>query len=251
MIFLFDSLLVERTFLNYGTRLKDFALVSFNNILKNYLFQVAILYVYEFIRNLKREVIRKRDLETRLGISKLQLLKYQLQPHFLFNSLNSVVSIMDDDRGKAQDMLINLSDFLRMTLRADFGKLVPLPQELDNLQKYMGIEKIRFEDQLDFVLKMDDRANDLLVPVMILQPIVENAIKHGFKGMTGKLTITVEVESSNKKILIRNNGAKLSAIRENFGLTNVKKRLRHYRPERCSFRIYQEEGWVVNELLLP
>ena len=251
LIFLFDSLVVERTFENYGGRLKDFALSSFNNILKNYLFQVAILYTYEFIKNLKREMMGKQDLETQLGIFKLQILKYQLQPHFLFNSINSVVSIIEEDTKKAQGMLINLCDFLRITLNSDFKKLVPLPLEMDNLQKYMGIEKIRFENQLDFIMKIDEGADRLKVPDLILQPIVENAIKHGFKGKTGKLIIAVEVETESKKITIRNNGAKLSAIRENFGLSNVKKRLKHYNPDPNAFRIYQEGGWVVNELILP
>ncbi|USD25867.1 sensor histidine kinase [Flagellimonas marinaquae] len=251
LIFLFDSLVVEKTFENYGGRLKSYALVNFNNILKNYLFQVTILYVYEFIHNLRHEMRRKQDLETKLEVSKLQVLKYQLQPHFLFNSLNSVVSILEEDIKKAQDMLINLSDFLRMTLNSDFNKLVPLSLELDNLQKYMGIEKIRFEDQLEFILKIDEGTENVKVPILILQPIVENAIKHGFKGGTEKLTIAVEVETGGKKITIRNNGARLTAIRENFGLTNVKKRLKHYSPNRNSFRIYQEGGWVVNELILP
>jgi len=242
------ALFIARSFEDFRDAFTGFILSNFNHTLKNYLFQIAIIYAYEFVHNLREEITRKKDLEIKLGISKLQLLRSQLQPHFLFNSLNSVVSIIDENKVKAQEMLINLSDFLRITLNSDFKKLVTLEEELENVGKYLSIEKIRFEDQLEYTIHMDDGASKLLVPSFILQPIVENAIKHGFQGKSGKLTILLEINSKDRMIIVKNNGQELTNVIESHGLANVRKRLELYNPNGVSFRLYQEDGWVINEI---
>lgn len=242
------ALFIAGSFEDYRDAFTGFILSNFNHTLKNYLFQIAIIYAYEFVHNLREEITRKKDLEIKLGVSKLQLLRSQLQPHFLFNSLNSVVSIIDENKLKAQEMLINLSDFLRITLNSDFKKLITLKEELENVRKYLSIEKIRFEDQLEYSISIDEEASKLLVPSFILQPIVENAIKHGFQGMSGKLIILIEVNDKDKVILVKNNGKALTDTLENHGLANVRKRLELYNPNGPVLRLYQSEDWVINEV---
>lgn len=250
MVVCIYALFIAESFDDFEAAFMGFMLSNFSHTLKNYLFQIAIIYAYEFVHNLRAEITRKKDLEIKLGISKLQLLRNQLQPHFLFNSLNSVVSIIDENKAKAQEMLINLSDFLRITLNSDFKKLVTLEEELENVRKYLSIEKIRFEDQLEYKIHMGDGASTLWVPSFILQPIVENAIKHGFQGISGKLTILVEISAKDRIIRVRNNGKGLTNVVENHGLGNVRKRLELYNPNGKTFRLYQEEDWVINEIAL-
>lgn len=242
------ALFIVRSFEDFETAFMGFMLSNFSHTLKNYLFQIAIIYAYEFVYNLRVEITRKKDLEIKLGISKLQLLRSQLQPHFLFNSLNSVVSIIDENKVKAQEMLINLSDFLRITLNSDFKKLITLEEELENVKKYLSIEKIRFEDQLEYRIHMDDGASKLRVPSFILQPIVENAIKHGFQGIPEKLTILLEINTVDRMIRVKNNGKALTNAVENHGLGNVRKRLELYNPNGRDFKLYLKDGWVINEI---
>lgn len=236
---------------DYKKSIFGFFVADFHNVLKNYLFQIAILFVFEYLLKETRSITRQKDLEIELNQTKLQLLKSQLQPHFLFNALNSVVAEIDEKPRNAQDMLINISDILRITLDSDFMKSVTLKEELEIINKYLSIEKIRYEDQLEYTIAVPDEAQSLRVPKLILQAIVENAIKHGFKGMARNITIEIGASLEDKTIFVRNNGAKLDEKwLYGTGLTNVSERLKIFTGDDRVFEMYQEGEWVVTKISL-
>ena len=224
---------------------------DYHNVLKNYLFQVSILFAFEYISKERQLLTGQKNLEIELNKTKLQLLKSQLQPHFLFNSLNSVVSEIDVNKANAQEMLINLSDILRVTLDSDFMEAVTLREELEFIKKYLSIEKIRYEDQLVYDIDVPDLAMDLKVPKLILQSLVENTIKHGFKGIQRSIQIKIEADFNQKTILVKNNGKPLSdPVHFHTGLANVSERLKIFTKNNAVFEIYQNGGWVVNKINL-
>ena len=131
------------------------------------------------------------DIETRLVEARLQTLQRQLQPHFLFNTLNTISALMHRDVEAADAMIARLSDLLRMSLQMVGVQEVPLTQELDFLSKYLEIEQTRFRDRLTVVFDVQPDTFDALVPNLILQPLVENAIKHGIGPRPSPGTITI------------------------------------------------------------
>lgn len=235
---------------DYKQSIFGFAVASFHNVIKNYLFQIAILYAYEYITKEKKLYSKQKELETELNETRLQILKSQLQPHFLFNSLNSVVAEIDEDKNKAQEMLINLSDILRASLNSDFATPVTLEEEIGQIEKYLSIEKMRYEEQLNYEIKIPEEAMEMKLPGMILQPLVENAIKHGFKGIQEKLDIRIEADLNSKSVWVKNNGAVLNTSEPHVGLKNVEQRMEIFTGNPNSFEIFQEGGWVVNKIRL-
>jgi two-component system LytT family sensor kinase len=235
---------------NFSLLLYRFVLSDFHNVLKNFVFQIAILFAFEYLSRERNTLLENSRLEIELNQTKLQILKSQLQPHFLFNALNSVVSVIDENKSKAQEMLVNLSDILRTTLNSNFRELAPLEKEIEYIKTYLSIEKIRYEDQLDCDIFIDKKVAKLNVPNLILQPIVENAIKHGFKGIQRTLKLVISADFDEKVVIVKNNGAPLSIRQQNHGIKNVSERLSIFYPGRDSFKLYQDGDWVVNKIYL-
>jgi len=236
---------------DYRKSVFGFFAASFHNVVKNYLFQVAILYAFEYISKETGLIRKQKNLEIELNQTKLQLLKSQLQPHFLFNALNSVVSEIDVNGKNAQQMLINLGDILRTTLDSDFQTPVALRDELSVIEKYLSIEKIRYEEQLDYKIICPEGWGELQVPGMILQPVIENAIKHGFKGLNKAIELMIIIDPERKMIEVRNNGTPLDpGYIMRTGLSNVKERMKIFTGRDDAFQICQEGDWVVNRILL-
>lgn len=235
---------------DYKESVFGFIVADFHNVLKNYLFQVAILFVFEYISNESNLIKKQKNLEIELTHTKLQILKSQLQPHFLFNALNSVVAEMDDNKQKAQQMLIHLSDILRTTLNSDFSVPVSLGEEIKTIEKYLEIEKIRYEEQLEFEINLSSEALKWKVPSLILQPLIENAIKHGFKGLRNSIQIIIEVDFENEFVIVKNNGTPLLNKISQIGLNNVSERMEIFTGNKNSFEIYQEGNWVINKIKL-
>jgi|SRR5690606_32644404 len=235
---------------DYQESVFGFIVGDFHNVLKNYLFQIAILYAFEFIGKERNLINQQKNLEIELNQTKLQILKSQLQPHFLFNALNSVVAEIDENKQKAQEMLINLSDILRTTLNSNFEVPITLEEEILTIKKYLSIEKIRYEEQLDYEIKINPEASKMKLPSLILQPLIENSIKHGFKGLNNSLKILIEADEIQKSVVVKNNGAKLTNEIHQIGLNNVSERMEIFTKNKDSFQIYQEGEWVVNKIQL-
>lgn len=169
----------------------------------------VILAVAEVVRARARIRDRERHstlLTAQLNESRLAGLRAQIQPHFLFNTLNSISVLIQRDPRGANEMLLNLSELLRMSLRDDSGAGIPLREELRLLRLYVGIQRIRFSDRLRFEEEIDDESLDVQVPTLLLQPLVENALRHGIEAIEepGFVRLRVAVSGDRVSIAIEN-----------------------------------------------
>jgi two-component system, LytTR family, sensor kinase len=169
----------------------------------------VMLAVAEIVRARARVRERERHaamLMAQLNESRLAGLRAQIQPHFLFNTLNSISVLMQRDARGANEMLLNLSELLRMSLRDDSTAGIPLREELRLLRLYAGIQRIRFSDRLRFEEEIDDEALDAQVPTLFLQPLVENALRHGIEAADGPgfVRLRIAVVGSRVSIVIEN-----------------------------------------------
>jgi len=173
---------------------------------------------------------RKNDAEKLSREAELYKLRQQLQPHFLFNSLNSISALIGSDPSQARNMIHQLSDFLRTTLRKEEEQWVRMEEELQSLELYLEIEKVRFGHRLSTSIVKDEKSMQMLIPPMILQPIVENAIKFGLYDTTEAVTILISVftDQDALKVTVQNPFDPETASPRHgtgFGLNSVKRRL--------------------------
>lgn len=203
-------------------------------ILENYSLSLLTYWVLVGISHAVEYYRRYKEREALLAQAQLRALKMQLQPHFLFNSLNSISALIDVDRKAAVRMVARLGDFLRLTLRNSGEQEISLRQELDFLQSYLEIESIRFGDRLAVELDIDTEATGAKVPNLILQPIVENAIRHGISQGEehGRIEILARRVNGTLHLRVADNGPGLAAtdsmknaFDEGLGLANTRARL--------------------------
>jgi two-component system LytT family sensor kinase len=190
---------------------------------------IAVYWLIVLLRQNSDSEQRVARLQAELTQAQLQALKMQLHPHFLFNTLNSISSYLRTDVEVADEMIGQLGDFLRMTLRNPGTEEIVLEKELEFLKRYLGIEQLRFQDRLDAQFEIDPETLSALVPNFILQPVVENAVRHGISTRSGKGTIRIAAKRQNGQlqILIYDNGPGLPAqITEGIGIAATRDRLR-------------------------
>jgi hypothetical protein len=211
-----------------------------------YSFILSTVYVVDYYRRFQAERLRSSELKAALSHSELQTLKMQLHPHFLFNTLNTISALMHEDVHAADTMVARLGDFLRMTLENPGDHEVPLRQELEFIDAYLGIERVRFGDRLTIMREIDEEALDACVPNLVLQPIIENAIKHGISRVTGEGRLTIRAQKIGERLLIEveDNGpgsqphnGRLRAAGTHIGLANTRARLRHLYESDFSFEL--------------
>ncbi|MEK7724790.1 MAG: histidine kinase [Acidobacteriota bacterium] len=176
--------------------------------------------------------------------AQLEVLRYQLNPHFLFNALNSIRASVDEDQNRAKRMITQLSEFLRHSLLSAEKKEIPLQEELEAVKNYLAIEKIRFEEKLEVEYDVDVKAEDFSVPCLLLNPLVENAVKHGFLTSPKPLKIKITAKLEVKKLTIEvANTGKLNDLHNSngtkIGLKNVRERLEKLYGDKSSFEIKQ------------
>jgi len=162
--------------------------------------------------------------------TELNALRQQLQPHFLFNSLNSIQSLAATDAQKARNMVLQLSDFLRGTLRKDNHAQLTVEEEIEHTRLYLEIEMVRFSDRLQVEWKVDEKLNSVKIPALVLQPLVENAIKFGVYQTSGPVKLWVEVSEENKHVILSVKNPfdpELSGTKKGtgFGLNSLQRRL--------------------------
>jgi sensor histidine kinase YesM len=196
---------------------------------------LLISFGFDYQRRYREGEVRATRLEAQLAQAQLQALKMQLHPHFLFNTLHSVSALVHKNPDAAERMIARLGDFLRMTLENSGAQEVSLQQELDFLKCYLEIEGIRFEDRLAVQLAIEPETLDARLPNLILQPIVENAIRHGISPRTSGGRIEIEARRLNGtlQIQITDNGPGLPLdsnsgriVKEGIGLANTQARLK-------------------------
>jgi len=175
---------------------------------------------------------RLRDKETQLTLARLQLLKSKLHPHFLFNTMHSISALMFRDVRAADTMISRLSDLLRLALDAQDTQETTLARELEFLDLYLKIEQIRFQDRLQITIEPEPQTLNALVPHLILQPLVENAIRHGISVMPadGKIKVASQVQGKQLLLRVTDNGpgyrdSERATLEKGLGLSNTRKRL--------------------------
>jgi two-component system, LytTR family, sensor kinase len=188
----------------------------------------GVAHAADYYRLFRDRELRTANLEAELRESQLQLLKSQLQPHFLFNTLNAVNALIYEDPKAADRTLTRLGDLLRMTLAVGSAQVIPLAFELEFIRAYLEIQQTRLGDRLSWSIDAPEMLNDAAVPTLLLQPLVENAVLHGIAPLVRGGAITVEVarDTDMLHITIADTGAGVAAnVRERIGLSNVRQRL--------------------------
>lgn len=212
------SFLDQSTFMRY---LFNWLMIAF----------ISVLSWLWFFVNEQRENERRKEVAERLSRdAELANLRQQLQPHFLFNSLNSITALVGSKPEEARRMVQQLSDFLRGTLKKDDSQLVVLEEELHHLQLYLDIEKVRFGHRLQTKIIHDDISLQKKLPSLLLQPVVENAIKFGLYDTTGETCISIEAKSVDDMLMLEIKNPfdpVTSSSRQGtgFGLNSVQRRL--------------------------
>ena len=195
---------------------------------------LGVGYALVYARQLHERELREAQLETELLSAHLNVLKMQLQPHFLFNTLNSISSLMYADVGAADRMVARLADFLRQTLRTLDTQEVTLQEEMNFLTLYLDIERTRLRDRLEVCLDVDEGARAALVPHLVLQPLVENAIRHAIAPRVegGRVTILAKRHGDRLQLVVRDDGPGLQSAptTTGVGLRNTRQRLQHLYP---------------------
>lgn len=194
-----------------------------------YLIFVLIYYMMLYYEDLQQKLKIEAELNNLVREAELNALKSQINPHFLFNSLNSISSLTMSDPEKAQEMVIKLSDFLRYSLSHDRNETTTLRRELENSERYLDIEKTRFGKRLKYVSNIPETCLDQQIPNMILQPLLENAIKHGVHNSTEEVLIELKcIPHADYLQLHITNDFDPEAARpkgEGIGLKNIRNRL--------------------------
>ena len=187
----------------------------------------------------------------------LNNLKSQLNPHFIFNALNSIRALVDENPTKSKQAINQLSNILRTSLASDKKGLTKFDDELKVVKDYLGLESIRFEERLKTDFSIHPESANFLVPPLMIQTLVENGIKHGISKLTagGVIQVKTTVENNHLKIHIRNSGHLLNGVKRNkhgLGLRNTMQRLKLIYGDDASFRIANEnDTFVLTEVIIP
>lgn len=242
--FTFDRIFPELwTYLDYGILL--------------YWMLLFLHHAFEYYSRFKENEIRASQLETQLTRAQLDALKMQLQPHFLFNTLNAVSVLIARHPDTARRMISKLADLLRITLESGDKQEVPLERELEFLQSYLEIEQTRFEDRLTIRMRIAPETLDALVPNLLLQPIVENAMRHGVAKHRGSTCVEVIAAKNNGSLSlqVKDNGPGLTSApgyKEGIGFSNTRARLTQLFGKRFTFQVGNApEGGAIATIVIP
>ena len=218
---------------------------------------VAVSQAFDYYQKYRERELRAAELEKRLVQAKLQALQMQLNPHFLFNTLHSISSLMHKDVDAADQMIMRLGDLLRAALESSDTQEVDLRQELDFLKRYLEIEQTRFGERLKVKMNIAPDTLEAQVPNLILQPLVENAIKHGIEPRSKPGCIELSSQRLNGELALEvsDNGVGLrngAPIEEGIGLSNTRARLRELYGEAHRFELHPgPNGGLVVHLTIP
>jgi len=207
--------------------------MEFSGDALNYTIIVLLYYSFERYRMAQAQHLAAAELETKLAQAQLENLRLQVQPHFLFNTLNTISSVMYEDVRAADSMITQLSDLLRLTLHASRSHEIPLAEELEITRLYMDLMQKRFESKLHVTYRVDPSLENSLVPQLILQPLLENSLRHGVKSGDTTMEISVAAQRENGSLILRvsDNGCGLGDVDrsgllgQGLGLSNIRERL--------------------------
>jgi two-component system, LytTR family, sensor kinase len=219
--------------------------MEFSNDLIGFTVIVGAYSFYQRLRIAQAQQLAAAELQTQLAQAQLENLRLQLQPHFLFNTLNTISSVMYEDVHAADVMITQLSDMLRLTLRASRTHEIPLAEELEITRLYLDLMQKRYENKLRVNYSVDPSLNKSLVPQLILQPLLENSLRHGMKPGNGAMDLCIEAHRENGSLILRvsDTGCGLGetdpsgVLGRGLGLSNIRDRLAHLYGDHQQFSI--------------
>jgi len=216
---------------------------------------ILSFYLFVSLSNLSEKNAKEARLESLVKETELKMLRSQINPHFLFNSLNSISSLTITDPEKARDMVVKLSEFMRYALSRKDEQPVSLQNELENLRLYLDIEKVRFGDKLTTEEIIETNCLDFKIPVMLLQPLFENAVKHGVYESTESVKIITQAKIIDGyiEIIISNNYDPAPSLKRGTGtgLLNVTRRLELFYGKKASIKTSKENGIYTVTIYIP
>jgi two-component system LytT family sensor kinase len=216
--------------------------------LPRYFVTMGVAQIVVYYATVRKQEAQSAELEAKLAQAQLDVLRSQMEPHFLFNSLNAIARLTRKDPPSAERMTFQLAAFLRGTLECAGSREVPLSQELEFLQNYLAIQKTRFGDRLTIDVAVEKSLLSIPVPSLILQPLAENAIRHGIAHSAGPgyLKVSADRNNGSLRIQIADNGAGVDIKRdkgsEGFGLRNTRARLKQMYGDRQELRLENNPG---------
>ena len=244
---------------SWWTEFQRLFFLNFDWEMMTYWAVVGLSHALDYHKEAQDRTLATARLETALAEAQLQALQRQLHPHFLFNTLHTISALMHRDTEAADAMLARLSDLLRLTLDRLGVQEVPLKEELDFLEKYLEIERTRFGERLTVDMQIEPETLDVCVPNLVLQPLVENAIRHGIAPRLGggRLQIVARQTGTRLWLMVRDNGAGLSkanldAFNQGVGLSNTRLRLEHLYPGNHRFEFHEpSDGGLAVTIEIP
>ena len=243
--------------LDENRRNLDFITRLFANILNLGLLVVPwvlFYYFYHYLVKSRKQQLDTLKLETLVRELELKTIKSHINPHFIFNALNSIRALIDEDPNRARNAVTHLSNILRSSMQAEKLETVPLERELNIVKDYLALEYIRFEDRLKIEYNINNETLAQPVPPMMLQTLVENAIKHGIgKQLNGGVVkVTSDFKNEYHRLVVQNSGhLNGHANGDGFGLSSTRNRLDLMFGGKAQFEITQEGELVVAEVLIP
>jgi sensor histidine kinase YesM len=222
--------------------------------MSTYVVVIAIAHAYEFFHRSRRAEIEKIELQQTLAASELQMLKMQLRPHFLFNTLHGISTLAESDANAAKQMIMKLSELLRITFEHDSADLVSLGEEMKILSAFLDIEKMRLGKRLEVRCDVPAELYGYLVPQLILQPLIENAIVHGVASARSGGWIEVHASKNGQRleITIMNSVDQRSQRRTGVGQKNIKARLQYLYRNEAEFKFtFANQNTAVASIGLP
>ena len=219
-----------------------------------YLYIATFTIILHIIDTLKTKETKNAILEKELATAQLINLKSQIRPHFLFNTLHGINQLMETDVATAQDMMVNLSSLLRRVADTNNEQFISLEEEFSFARDYLEIEEVRFKDRLKIEYEMDPDSLYTKIPAFIIQPLIENALKHGISNVTDNGLIRITTSKNKNRVFVRieDNAALLEKdFKEGVGTSNIKARLENIYGNEASFKLFLHNNFTVAELSLP
>ena len=224
------------------------------------LFWNMIYYIYHYLERNRRQELDTFRLEAMVKSLELQTIKSHINPHFIFNALNSIRALVDENPERARTAITELSNILRSSMQAEKMETVPLQQELDIVKDYLALEHMRFEERLQIEMDIDDNTLNQTIPPMMLQTLVENAIKHGISKRIngGLIRVVSEFKNNHHELAVQNSG-KLNGHADagmkkdaGFGIKSTQDRLNLLYQGKAHFEIHDIEGGMVeSRIIMP
>lgn len=241
-----------------GGKHQDFLTITYNvlNLAFIFFFWSLFYFLFHYIENYKKAEIENLKWEASINEIELNKLKSQLNPHFMFNAMNSIRALVDENPIKSKEAITQLSNILRNTLQMGKNKVIPFGEEMKIVNDYLGLESIRYEERLKLSVQLHEASNQFHVPPLMIQTLVENGIKHGISKLTAGGIVDIQTFVKNDKLIIQiRNSGQISEAKESesgFGIKNTLQRLKLLYGKEASMRIKNENDKIVlTELEIP